>query len=676
MGTRSLIDAARAALREGDEAAAAALSRDALAKNDRDAAAWTLLGTALRRSDPAAAEDALRRALRVDAGVLDARFHLGNLLRETDRHAEAVDTYREALRGAPDHPSILNNLGLSLAATGADDEAERAWRAVLARQPAHRQALANLVHLLCKRHRYAEAVDLAERFLAKYRDAPPDFWIDYGIARHARGDCDAAAACFRRALAGAPADAAALANLGSVLVDMSLFDEAAAVLASARDAAPADLYVAGLLAHVDAQRCRWEDIDALHTTIARGLESDPHAGINPFHALAMPLSAALLQQCARHWAAGIAMPSAAPAVIGERGTRLRLAYVSSDFREHALAYLATEVFERHDRRRIATFAYAIGAPDASPVRRRIEAAFETFRDCAGEEAQRIARRIRDDAIDVLVDLNGYTTHARSEIFSARPARVQMQWLGFLGTLGAPWIDYVITDRHVAPPGLQRHFDERFLYLPDCYCPTDSRRPIAGDAGDRARHGLPARGAVLCWFNETYKLLPAVFEAWMRLLRAVPDAVLWLSPSSATAVSALHREAAARGVDASRLVIAERVPLDAHLARHAHADLYLDTAPYNAGTAANDALFMGVPVLTCSGETMASRVAGSQLHAIGLPDLVTHDLAEYERRALALVRDPDALREARARLARNRTRYPLFDMARFTSALEDALLRAG
>jgi predicted O-linked N-acetylglucosamine transferase (SPINDLY family) len=359
-------------------------------------------------------------------------------------------------------------------------------------------------------------------------------------------------------------------------------------------------------------------------------------------------------------------------VIGERGTRLRVGYVSSDFREHAVAYLATEVWERHDRARLATFGYAIGVADRSPMRRRIEAAFGTLRDCAGEDAGRVAQRIRDDAIDVLIDLNGYTTHARSEIFAQRPARVQAHWLGYLGTLGAPWIDYVITDRYATPPPLQRHFDERFLYLPDCYCPTDSRRAVATEAGDRTGHGLPADGFVFCCFNNPYKLLPAVFDLWMRLLTAVPRSVLWLAPAADAAAANLRREATVRGVDASRLVFAGRAPLAAHLARHVHADLYLDTTPYNAGTAANDALFTGLPVLTCSGETMASRVAGSQLRAIGLPQLVTTKLADYEALALSLARDVERMRACKAELAANRRRFPLFDMARFTHALENAL----
>src|SRR5208337_4305858 len=280
-----------------------------------------------------------------------------------------------------------------------------------------------------------------------------------------------------------------------------------------------------------------------------------------------------------------------------------------------------------------------------------------------------------DGIDVLIDLNGYTTHARSEIFVSRPAPLQVSWLGYLGTLGAPWYDYVLTDRFVLPPAQQAFFTERALYLPDCYCPSDTRRPVAPDAPDRAACGLPAEGVVFCCFNNSYKILPQLFDVWMRLLDALPGSVLWLSPGQATAAVNLRREAAARGVDPARLVFAPRVSLPEHLARHVHADLFLDTTPYNAGTTANDALFMGVPVLTCAGDTMASRVAGSQLTAIGLPELITTSLAAYEALALALARDRPLLAGYRQRLEVNRRTSVLFDMARFTRALADLLRRA-
>ena len=388
----------------------------------------------------------------------------------------------------------------------------------------------------------------------------------------------------------------------------------------------------------------------------------------------MPLSPEQQLRVARRWAQDLAPAApATPASSRARAAgRLRVGYVSSDFRIHATSSLLAEVWERHDRTRIATTAYSIGPAESSALRIRIETAFDRFVECGSESAEEIARRIVEDGIEVLIDLNGYTTHSKSEIFALRPAPVQVSWLGYLGTMGAPWYDYVLTDRFAAPPELQRFFTERFLYLPDCYCPSDTKRPVAALAPSRAACGLPEQGLVFCCFNNSYKILPAVFEVWMRLLARVSGSVLWLAPGSGSAGTNLRREAAARGVDPGRLVFAPRIALPEHLARHVHADLFLDTTPYNAGTTANDALFMGVPVLTCAGETLASRVAGSQLHAIGLPELVTTTLADYQTRALELAREPERLTQIRHRLAAHRSTYPLFDMARFTRALDDLL----
>lgn len=669
-------EAAREALRRGDTVEAEALCRNALSADAQDLVAWTLLGTALRRRDPPSAEGALRRALSGDARNVDARFHLANLLREQDRLPEAIAEYERALAVLPDHPSLRNNLGLALFAAGDLEGAERAYRAVLAGHPRHPEALSNLLHVLCRRGRYRDAVGVGDRYVRGQGEAPVHVWIDYGIARYREYDHDGAVECFRRALRLAPEDPSALANLATLLIDRRDFVAAEPVAAAASAAAPGDIRMLARLAHVRAHLCEWRELDALHARIGERLTADPSAWIEPFEILAIPVSPRLQRQCARGHAASLAPAcTLPPLLLRERGDRLRVGYVSSDLREHALAFLATEVWERHDRRQIATFAYATGAADGSPTRARIVDAFETFRDCHADTAEDVARRIRADGIDVLVDLNGYTGHARSEIFAARPAPVQIQWLGYLGTMGAPWIDYLVTDRYATPPSAQAQFDERFLYLPDCYCPSDTRRAVAPVAPDRAACDLPTNAFVFCCFNEPYKLLPGVFDVWMRLLREVDDAVLWLSPSSAVAAENLRREAASRGVDVARLVFAPRVPMPVHLARHVHADLYLDTTPYNGGAAANDALFTGVPLLTCSQETMASRVAGSQLHAIGLAGLVTRDLAEYEARALSLGRDRAELATLRAALAENRRTFPLFDMARFTSALEAAFVAA-
>jgi predicted O-linked N-acetylglucosamine transferase (SPINDLY family) len=665
---------ARAAWERGDAPRAESRCRDALAADADDAHAWTLLGVVLRKRDPAAAQAALAAALEREPRHADAWFHLGNLHREQRRYGDAIAAYETALIAAPENPSLHNNLGLALEGAGQPERAEAAYRAALTRAPDHRQSLGNLAHLLCTLRRYAEGRALCEDYLRRFADADATLWVDRGICLHHARDYDGAEASFVRALTLAPDDIVILTNLGSVLVDREDFERAESLLARAAAQDASLLYAASLLAYCRAQLCAWDGLDALHDAIRRRLDTGSDDAINAFAALSMPLSPELQLRVAQRWARdlGPVASSARPAASGRRGDRLRAGYVSSDFRTHATASLLAEVWERHDRTRMTTHAYSIGPPERSALRTRIEAAFDRFVDCSGEAVEQIARRIAADGIDVLIDLNGYTTHSRSELFALKPAPVQIGWLGYLGTLGADWYDYVLTDRFACPPELQRFFTERFLYLPDCYCPSDTKRPVAPVAPTRAACGLPEHGFVFCCFNNSYKILPAVFAVWMRLLAQVPGSVLWLAPAAATARANLRREAAARGVDPERLVFAPRLGLPEHLARHVHADLFLDTTPYNAGTTANDALFMGVPVLTCAGATLASRVAGSQLSALGLPELITTRLPDYEALALELATAPDRLTSLRHRLAANRHTHPLFDMARFTRALDDRL----
>jgi len=685
MSTRSAsgtpaIEAARAALQRGDAGAAEALCREALAIGHDDAPTWALLGATLRRRDPIAAEAALRRALERDPRSVDAHFHLGNLHREQRRFAEAVGTYERALLLVPGQPSILTNLGLSLEGAGEAERAETCYREVLRAHPRHQQAMGNLAHLLCRLRRYEDALRYCEEYLRAFPDGDSTVWGDRGLCfQHHVHDPARAEASYRRALALAPDEVATRVNLASLLIERGDYESAVDTLSASADADPLGLYASTLLAQAMQYLCAWNGLDALHEEVAdRIARSAPGECLaNPLATLSMPLPASAQRRVAEDWAR-FSLPAHPQSMArSEENARplvskLRLGYVSSDFRHHAIAFLLAEVWERHDRSQVEITAYSIGPREESELRARIERAFDRFVDAYDEPPVRTARRIRDDGIDVLVDLNGYTRGARSEIFALRPAPVQVSWLGYLGTLGAKWMDYVITDRFIAPDELQPSFTERFLHLPDCYCPSDTRREVAGSAGSRADFGLPRQGFVFCCFNNTYKILPSMFDVWMRLLGRVPGSVLWLSPGHATAVANLRREAARRGIDPGRLVFATHVALPLHLARHVHADLYLDTAPHGAGTTANDALLMGLPVLACAGTTMASRGAASQLRAAGLPELAAAGLANYESLALGLALDPARCERYRARLHANRRSGALFDMARFTRNLEAAL----
>jgi len=333
------------------------------------------------------------------------------------------------------------------------------------------------------------------------------------------------------------------------------------------------------------------------------------------------------------------------------------------------------LFEQHDRTRFEWHAYSLPPTTTDPVRSRISAAFDHFHDVSGWSDLKIAQHIRDAEIDIAVDLNGFTTHCHPEIFARRCAPIQINYLGFPATMGSGFTDYILGDATVTPVGLEAAYSEKIIRLPFSYQVNDSKRPIAPETPTRAEAGLPETGFVFCCFNASYKFEPSIFDIWMRLLKQVPGSVLWLYKPKEAVEGNLLAEAARRGISADRLVFASPLPLDKHLARQRLADLFLDTLPYNAHTTASDALWAGLPLLTCMGETFASRVAASILRAAGLPELVTETLEDYEAQALRLARDPLALGELRKKTEMQRDICPLFDTAQSARHLEQAYLTA-
>jgi predicted O-linked N-acetylglucosamine transferase (SPINDLY family) len=351
-------------------------------------------------------------------------------------------------------------------------------------------------------------------------------------------------------------------------------------------------------------------------------------------------------------------------------SKIRLGYLSADFRAHAVAYVIADVFEKHDRERFEVIGYSFGPEDGSSMRRRLEKAFDRFVELRDTSFLEAARRIAGDEVDVLVDLTGYTQHARTEILALRPAPIQVNYWGYPGTMGARFMDYILVDDFIVPSAQQPFFTEKLVHLPGCYLPA-SQREISPRTVSRAEYGLPEKGFVYCCFNNNYKITPEMFDVWMGLLQAVPGSVLWLLEGNREAPPNLRREAEARGMPAERLVFAPRTALPDHLARHRVADLFLDTFPYNAHTTASDALWAGCPLVTLAGETFSSRVAGSLLRAIGLPELITTSLEQYRDTALRLARKGDALAELKSRLEANRAKSRLFDAGQFARHLEKA-----
>ena len=397
--------------------------------------------------------------------------------------------------------------------------------------------------------------------------------------------------------------------------------------------------------------------------------------VNPFEFLALsPIRKT--RSNAPAWVADKYPASTVPLWRGERYAheKIRIAYLSADFRDHAVAQSLAGVFEYHDRARFEIVGVSWGADDASEMRARLKQAFDRFINVEREGDSQVARLLRDMEIDIAVDLMGFTAECRTGILAARAAPIQVNYLGFPGTMNAPYMDYLVADRMVIPQGERRHYGETIIYLPDTYLPLDSKRRI-GEAPSRSEAGLPETGFVFASFNNSYKFSPALFDIWMRLLKRVEKSVLWLSAVNPAAARNLAREAQNRGLDANRLIFAPFVPrAEDHLARLGLADLFLDTLPYNAHATAADALLAGLPVLTCKGSTFAGRVAASLLHAAGLPELVTESPDAYETLALKLAGEPAMLAKLKAKLAANRDTHPLFDTARFTRHLEAAYLQ--
>ncbi len=665
-------------------AAAASATRIATARSARRrwprarlAALLAQARSALAQGDAGQAEAAWRDVLAADPDEAEALFHLGNLERERGQHDRAVAHYRQALNRAPGHAGVLNNLGLAYEAQGHTDQAEACYRQVLAAAPNHPDALANLANIQFGRAEHRAAAESYTRALAGRRDFPASFWTQRAIALHAIGAFADAEQSFREAARIAPDDLRTHLLIGALCLLQDKFVDVEAAYSRALELDPGNPLALTMVLHSRMKRCCWDGFDQRVAELRNAIEQGPPRSLcnaAPFPLLAMPFSAAVLLRAAMAKAGEFAREiGPRPDFTHATAQPLRLGFVSADFRDHPTSHLAIECWERLDSSRFELYAYSLVPEDPRPFGQRVRRAFDRFVDVSEASDAAIAQKIRDDRIAILFDVNGYTTYSRTRIFTLRPAPIQVNWLGYQATMGARWYDYILVDRFGAPDAMQPFYTERLWHMPHASYPSDTTRAPQGPSPSRAECGLPERGFVFCCFNNAYKILPDVFAIWMRLLRAVPDSVLWLLATNADAVANLRREAAAHGVAPERLIFADVVSIEQHLARHAVADLFVDTFPYGAHTTTNDALLAGLPVLTCAGETLVSRIAGSQLHAIGLPELVTTSLAAYEALALRLAGEPEALAALRARLTANRHSQPLFDMARYTQDFEALLL---
>jgi protein O-GlcNAc transferase len=477
-------------------------------------------------------------------------------------------------------------------------------------------------------------------------------------------------------LAGQPDNLAATQGRAMALIALGRFDEAAAVLAAVRASGQNFDYLLGVHLHTQLQCCDWSEYEKSVAAISSGVQLRARLD-TPHTFLAHSHSPALQRLCAEIYVADRGMPDAPPVLRKpQQGhSRIRIAYLSSDFRDHAVAQLMVGVFEAHDKERFETYAFSTGPNDGSHLNLRIQRSFEHFIEAQSWSDAAIAARMAELEIDVAIDLGGHSAGGRTRVLSFRPAPIQMSLLGYPGTLGASYVDYLIADSVVVPPELRQHYAEQLIYLPDSYLPTEDAA-FTAPLPTRAAAGLPDAGTVFCCFNGPYKISPALFSAWMRVLKSVADGILWLRDGSDTLRRNLIAEAARRGVDPQRLVFAARTPTRGeHYARFSLADVFLDTTPYNAHTTAAEALALAVPIVTVKGSTFAGRVAASLLQSCGMAELAVDTLAGYESLAIDLGRDSDRRASLKERLRQARSRGTLFDSARYCRHLEAALQEA-
>ncbi len=617
------------------------------------------------------AEKSFRKLLRKQPAHPLGLSMLGAILTGLGHYAEAERLLQSALKLNPNSQAALYNHGLALKALGRSSEALARFTQALAIAPNDTEAWSNrgTVHNDLKDYQAAiadfdKAIALQPNYaLAHHNKANALF----GLARY-----DDALAAYRQALALKPDFTDSWTGTGLTLHKLKRHDESASAYETARKLNPAHPFLKGILLHQRMLACDWRGIEPLISEI----ESDIAAGklsAEPFGWQGVATSDRSLQRCAEIYNAAMfpANHRGAPVARPNNGDKIRIGYVSGDFRAQATAFLFAGVIEQHDTARFEVTAFDNGWDDGSDTRKRIDAAVHRIVDIRGLNDAQTATAIRDSGIDILVNLNGYFGDDRTRVFAQRPAPVQVNYLGFPGTLGAAYMDYIVADATVIPDQQRPFFTEKVVYLPDSYQANDATRAISDRSFTREELGLPPDGFVFCCFNNNYKITPQTFDGWMRILNGVPGSVLWLIEDNALASANLRKEAAARGVDPQRLVFAARMPPDQHLARHRCADLFLDTLPYNAHTTASDALWAGLPLLTCKGETFAGRVAASLLTNIGLPELIAPSQGDYERLAVELATQPDRLKALREKLADNRLTTPLFNTVRFTRHLEQA-----
>ena len=627
------------AYQQGQYTSAITLIQQALTHNPNSAAAHSNLGLALQEVQEL--DQAIvhyNQALRLNPNFADAYFNRGNALKSAQQFEQALASYTQAIKLNPQHAGAYNNQGITLQELTRFQEALSSYDRALALNPHNADAHNNRGNVLKDLRRAQESV-----------------------------------ASYQQAIALNPQHHSAHFNLAEVYRLTKNYDLAQEHYQQAETIAGEKDFLLGYRLNSDSHLCDWRIFAQCFTTLPASIQQGKKI-CSPFYLLPLFDDPALQRQAAEIWVAHhikVLRENITPLATHPPHGKIRLGYFSADFRQHPVAYLAAELFELHDRNQFEVIGFYWGNPCTDTTRARLEAGFDQFIDLeklSDEQAVALARRMQ---LDIAIDLGGHTQDCRTELFAHRIAPIQVNYLGYPGTMGADFMDYLLADSQLIDAETRAEYHEKIAYLPS-YQPNDSQRMMNTEAVSRSQYGLPESGIVFCCFNQSYKIMPEVFASWMRILQAVPKSVLWLSPAHHLAMRNLRQSATQQGVDGERIVFAIRTETTAeHLARHRLADLFLDTLPYNAHTTASDALWAGLPLITLRGKSFTSRVASSLLTAIGLPELITHTRADYEALAIRLAQNPAELSALKSKLIAHRQQYPLFNSTQYTRHLEQA-----
>ena len=656
-------------LKEFDEAVASC--DKAITLKPDYAEAYSNRGNALKElKQLGAAVSSYNKAIHLKPEYVDAYLNRGNTLLELKQFDAALADYLKAIYLKPDFAMAFVNLGATFKELKQFDAAVENYKKALALKPDDAEVYSNLSAALKELKQFEAAVASCDKAITLKPELAYAY-INRGTAYQGLLQFDAAVVDYDKAIALKPDFAEAYYNRGNVLQELKQFDAAIENYNKAIDLKPDYEYVIGINQHARMYVCNWENFEKNVSQICKLIQKNEKASA-PLPVLGMTTSLTMQRQVAEIWVKDKYQYNPSLGCIPKKLNRskIRIGYYSSDFHAHPVSILSVGLFEHHDKLKFELIAFSFGPDTHDEIRGRIKNAFDKFIDVRQKSDKEVALLSRELGIDIAIDLGGYTQNCRTGIFSFRAAPIQLSYIGYLGTMGAEYYDYLIADRTIIPINSQKYYSEKIVYLPT-YQVNDSTQEIPHTALSRQELNLPTSSFVFCCFNANYKITPSTFDGWMRILKAVPESVLLLYTDLKSTAKNLKAEAKKRDIDPERLIFGEKLIRSQYLARCRSADLFLDTLPYNAGATASDALWAGLPVLTCMGDSFASRYAASLLFAIGLPELVTETQAEYEALAIELATSPTKLTLIKDKLESNRFTTPLFDTALFTKHIEVA-----